>query len=158
MQWSKPLCNRFIHLQVSKIQNAHFNEYTEFFWCDFLSLFLANQFILFMMTAINCHTHANNSESFLFAVASSFVIIVIIISENDLAFIWKYICIRNTLNITFAPQANKILSSSNGCIKIMASAKALCKGFATHSVGMLNNRAIQWNYIMNIKKINEIYV
>lgn len=45
---------------------------------------------------------------------------------------------RNAL--TFAPQANKIRISSNGFINMMASAKALCKGFATHSVGILSKR------------------
>lgn len=41
---------------------------------------------------------------------------------------------------TFAPQASKIRISSNGCIIMMASAKALCRGFVTHSEGIASTR------------------
>lgn len=50
---------------------------------------------------------------------------------------------------TFAPQANKIRISSNGSIRIIESAKALCKGFAAHSVGIFNVRTVNIQYIVS---------
>lgn len=51
--------------------------------------------------------------------------------------------------LTFAPQANRIRISSSGCINIIASAKARCSGFVTHSPGILNNRTVNWNRTPN---------
>lgn len=64
------------------------------------------------------------------------------------------------INITFAPQANRMRISSNGCIKMIASAKALCKGFATHSVGMLRSRAILklYNEYINFTRISQDFL
>lgn len=61
---------------------------------------------------------------------------------------------------TFAPQASKMRISSIGFIKIIASANALCRGFAAHSVGMLWNRTAansKWEkiYELSIVDVNK---
>lgn len=48
------------------------------------------------------------------------------------------------ISLTFAPHANKMRISSSGCINIIASARARCSGFVTHSPGILNNRTVNW--------------
>lgn len=49
------------------------------------------------------------------------------------------------ISLTFAPHANNMRISSSGCINIIASARLRCKGFVTHSPGILNNRTVNLN-------------